>query len=179
MFKNKKEIKFTMKKVILLIVFIVSGFFMGGLVSADDYSDTQTINLTVFLEEPIAKIEINSSFIDFGILTKGYETLPQEILIRNTGSLDVLVQTRIKNEFENTFWENTLKLAPVVSASCTSTTSWKNVSAFETSLDRQAEYNQGYTEKRVCLKVDLEEYTEDISSDEQKSAELTFWIMPA
>jgi len=158
-----------MKKEIFFLFSVLICLSFLSYVSADEYNNL-SLNVSVSIREPVAEVEINPTAINLGSITRGYATDFRNITIINRGDLDVKVKPVLSSQ--NNIFLN-LKFA---TASCSS---WSNISSWTSSkIEKPDEYG-GETDYHFCIKLDLEDYDEEIESDMDLTEEVTFWVMPA
>lgn len=156
---------------IFVLLFLASTFIIIPFGHADQYQNS-TINISVDVSVPIARVSISPNSIDLGQTTKGYATIPKNITITNVGDLDVTVKPLLDNN-ANEIFQN-LKFA---TASCSL---WSNISNWESStISNSPTYGGTGSQYNLCIKLDLTNYQSNISSELTPSTNLIFWVMPA
>ncbi len=155
------------------IFFFISLFLIFNTVSfvyADEYENS-TLNVSVYVREPIARIEISPSSINFGEITKGYFTNFTNVTIINTGDIDLKIQPAL-SEGANSIFQN-LKFG---SASCTQ---WSGLGWNSSTISRAEEYGGRGSQYNFCIRLDLRNYQQEIPNNMNLSTQLIIWIMPA
>lgn len=157
-------------KLFAIFLFIFAPlFFTIPYVSADNYSNS-TLSVSANITEPVASVEISPTNIDFGRITKGYSTNYSNITIKNTGDINVRVRPMFSS---GDYLFNYLKFS---TASCSS---WSGISTWQSAIiSHSPVYGSGNGEEyHFCMKLDLSDYNDSISSH-KSSANITFWVMP-
>jgi hypothetical protein len=153
---------------VLTIIFIIP----EG--NADSYQNS-SMTVSVDVLEPIAEVAISPNFIDFGKITKGYETNYTNISFTNRGDLDINIIPVLEHGIDDVF-----NYTEFATASCST---WHNLSYYGNhnllTINKPENYN-GERTNFACMKIDLSNYAKEISSDRlDLNAQITFWIMPA
>ncbi|MEM4325876.1 MAG: hypothetical protein QXU40_01080 [Candidatus Pacearchaeota archaeon] len=143
---------------------------MLNLVSSDEYYNS-TLNLSVFIKEPIALVEISPTSINFGEITKGYVTNFSNVSVINRGDLDIRIKPTLREGAPQIF--QNLKFS---SASCSN---WYGLGWNSSIISRAEEYGRGNGERyNFCIRLDLRNYQEEILESANLSTELIIWIIP-
>lgn len=156
-----------MKKLALLLILL--SFF--PLIFADELHNS-TLFVSAKLKEPIAKIRISPSFIDFGEITRGYETDVKNITITNIGTMDLRIKPVLSSGSDEIF-----KNVRFSSASCSSFSSYESFSS--AIIDKPKKYEEVGESYNICLKLDLKSYKEEIPFERNASGSIVFWVIPA
>ena len=155
---------------IFFFVFTFLIFNATSFVNADEYENT-TLNISVYVHEPVARINVSPSSIYLGNVTKGYSTNFENITLTNLGDLDIRVQPVLSRD-ANSIFQN-IKFA---SSSCSS---WTPIGNWTSARIQRAENNQSPTRYNFCVKIDLTDYQEPISQNENLTTNVILWVMPS
>ena len=162
--------------IFILILLIISVIPFGN---ADVYQNS-SLTVSADISVPAAKVEIFPNPIYLGQVTKGYHTNYTNITFTNKGTLDVDIIPLLEYGTDKIF--NYLEFN---TASCSSTsTVWHNISYYNTSklfsLSRIDSETLEEDKDFACLRLNLAKYNDsEIISPSSKSAQITFWVMPA
>jgi len=168
------------RAIAIFILFFASTFLIIPFGNADQYNDS-SISLSVNITEPIARIEISPNDINLGQLTPGYYTNYTNITFTNKGTLNVSITPQLDEGADKIF--NYLEFN---TASCSiSSTVWHKINYYNSS-------NELLSIKKIdpdtleeskdfaCLRLNLMKYNDtEITSEEDLSTNLIFWVMPA
>jgi hypothetical protein len=170
---NKKEMT------IFILLFLASTFIIIPFGNADEYTNS-SINVSVSISEPIARIEISPDKINLGEVTPGYYTNYTNITFVNKGTLNVSITPRLDNDASKIFTYLEFNTA---SCSITSTV-WHNLEYYNTnkflSIKKIDPTTLEQYQDFACLRLNLAKYNDsEVTSDLDLSTNLIFWIMPA
>ncbi len=167
---NKKGV------VIFFLLFSMTYFCSSG--SADTYTNS-SLTVSVNISQPTAMIEIFPNNINLGETTAGYETISKNITIKNVGDLDLKLSPILEENADKIF--DYLEFATDDDCS-----TWHNVTYYRShnltssTLNPPTTYRGGDGDQyNSCIKLDLTDYPDTITSGLNLSTNLILWVMPA
>lgn len=150
-----------------VFAFILVVSMLSMPVFAEEY-DNSTITFSANIFEPVASINAPRE-VFLGDITKGYETNATQVIITNTGNLDITVTPLLASPnaiFENLYF------------STTKTGTYRKIGSFSMNVSRPNIYG-GEEEEDFYVKLNLENYDEEINTDRMGySSEVILWVMP-
>ncbi|GIU68463.1 MAG: hypothetical protein KatS3mg093_349 [Candidatus Parcubacteria bacterium] len=157
---------------ILFLFFFVMLFF-NEKVYADSYENS-TLNVSVYVKEPIARVQINPSNIYLGEITKGYATNSTNITFTNNGDLKIKIMPVLSSGANPLF--NNLEFN---TGTCTPSATWYNMSSWSgLTIDKPSEFG-GTRSDYVCIRLNLKNYDGAVSGNTNLTTQLTIWVMPS
>ncbi len=158
-----------MKKLEVLLVFSLFFVFNFIFVSSELIGDELSVNVNLL--EPVVNVEIETDYISFRDIAKGYLSEAKQINITNFGTTDILFIPVLKNPseiFENLYFYTS-------KGSAGSLTGYKKIGEFNGSVEKADVFGESNTED-FFIKLNLKDYGGEI--DGNLTASVIFYVMP-
>jgi hypothetical protein len=145
-------------KVMIGMSLVILLFLIVPNIKADYMSDDE-LEIGVTVNDPILKINVIEDYVNLGNLSRGYETTPKPFNVTNQGTINAIIQPRLKapDEIFSNLYIGTSR-----------TTGYKIIGNFTGNITKGATSD-------FWIKLDLTDYKGSIKGN--LSTNLTFYVM--